>query len=45
MRSVNSTFESYVKLNKKVPPEMVASVAAITDAARLSDTVAAHLKP
>ncbi len=43
MRSVNSTFESYVKLNKKVPPEMVASVAAITDAARLSDTVAAHL--
>ncbi len=43
MRSVNSTFESYVKLNKKVPPEMVASVAAITDPARLADTVAAHL--
>ncbi len=43
MRSVNSTFENYVKLNKKVPPEMVASVAAITDPARLSDTVAAHL--
>ncbi len=43
MRSVNSTFENYVKLNKKVPPEMVASVAAITESARLADTVAAHL--
>jgi ATP-dependent Lon protease len=43
LRSVNSTFESYVKLNKKVPPEMVASVAAISDPARLADTVAAHL--
>jgi ATP-dependent Lon protease len=43
LRSVSSTFESYVKLNKKIPPEMVMSVAAIDDPSRLSDTIAAHL--
>jgi ATP-dependent Lon protease len=43
LRSVSSTFENYVKLNKKIPPEMVMSVAAIDDPARLSDTIAAHL--
>jgi ATP-dependent Lon protease len=43
IRSVNATFENYVKLNKKIPPEMVMSVAAIDDAARLADTIVAHL--
>src|SRR6266446_1206821 len=43
LRSVASTFENYVKLNKKIPPEMVVSVASIDDPARLSDTIAAHL--
>src|SRR5881296_2301213 len=43
LRSVASTFENYVKLNKKIPPEMVMSVAAIDDPSRLSDTIAAHL--
>ena len=43
MRSVGSTFEAYVKLNKRIPPEMVMSVAAIEDAARLADTIAAQL--
>ncbi|MCP4004863.1 MAG: endopeptidase La [bacterium] len=43
MRSVASAFETYVKFNKKVPPEMVASVQSITDPARLSDTIVAHL--
>ena len=38
MRSVNSTFENYVKLNKRIPPEMLMSVAAIDDPARLADT-------
>jgi ATP-dependent Lon protease len=42
-RSVNSTFETYVKLNKKIPPEMIMSVAAIDDPARLADTIVAHL--
>src|SRR5215813_12609130 len=43
IRSVNSTFENYVKLNKKIPPEMIMSVAAIDDPARLADTIVAHL--
>ena len=43
MRSVNSTLEVYVKLNKKIPPEMIMSVASITDPARLADTITAHL--
>jgi len=43
VRSVNSTFENYVKLNKKIPPEMTMSVASIDDPARLADTIVAHL--
>ena len=43
MRSVNTAFETYVKLNKKVPPEMVTTVNSVTDASRLSDIVVAHL--
>lgn len=43
MRSVHSTFETYVKLNKKIPPEMLMSVASIDDPSRLADTIAAHL--
>ncbi|MBI4745809.1 MAG: LON peptidase substrate-binding domain-containing protein, partial [Deltaproteobacteria bacterium] len=44
MRSVNSAFEAYVKLNKKIPPEILMPLAAIEDPARLADTVAAHLQ-
>ena len=44
MRTVQATFETYVKLNKKVPPEMLMSVAAIEDAPRLADTIASHLQ-
>ncbi|HEY7166658.1 MAG TPA: endopeptidase La [Candidatus Binatia bacterium] len=42
-REVHSTFENYVKLKKKIPPEMVMSVSSIDDPARLSDTIVAHL--
>jgi len=43
MRSVQSTFEAYVKLNKRIPPEMLTSVSSIDDPARLADTIVAHL--
>jgi ATP-dependent Lon protease len=43
MRSVAAKFEDYVKLNKKVPPETLASVGQITDPAKLADTISAHL--
>src|SRR5215475_10092871 len=43
MRSINATFENYVRLNKKIPPEMIMSAAAIDDPARLADTIIAHL--
>ena len=43
MRGVKSTFEQYVKLNKRIPPEMLASVSTIDDASRLADTIVAHL--
>jgi ATP-dependent Lon protease len=43
MRTVRTTFENYVKLNKRIPPEMLASVASIEDASRLGDTIVAHL--
>jgi ATP-dependent Lon protease len=43
MRSVQSTFELYVKLNKKIQPEVLMSVQAIDDAGRLSDTIIANL--
>ena len=42
-RSVSSTFENYVKLNKKVPPELVMSIEQIDEPSRLADTIAAHL--
>ena len=42
-RSVVTEFESYVKLNKKVSPEVVGVVQQITDYAKLADTVASHL--
>jgi ATP-dependent Lon protease len=42
-RSVVGQFEQYVKLNKKVPPEVMASVSQIEDASKLADTIAAHL--
>jgi ATP-dependent Lon protease len=43
VRSVHSTFDSYSKLNKKIAPEIVNSVSAITEPGKLSDTVVAHL--
>ncbi|MCP4041908.1 MAG: endopeptidase La [Gammaproteobacteria bacterium] len=42
-RSVMTQFEHYVKLNKKIPPEILASLTSIDDPGRLADTVAAHL--
>ncbi len=42
-RSVVSEFEGYVKLNKKVSPEVVAAVGQIDDFSKLADTVASHL--
>ncbi|WP_439817834.1 endopeptidase La [Zavarzinia sp. CC-PAN008] len=42
-RSVVSQFEQYVKLNKKVPPEVLVSVNQIEDPSKLADTVASHL--
>jgi ATP-dependent Lon protease len=43
IRSLKSQFEQYVKLNRKIPTEILASVLAIDDASRLADTIAAHL--
>jgi len=43
MRSVKTNFESYIKLNKKIPAETLASVAQITEPGKLGDTVASHL--
>src|SRR6516164_10096943 len=42
-RSTTIEFESYVKLNKKVPPEVVGAVQQIEDYAKLADTIASHL--
>ena len=42
-RSVTAEFEGYVKLNKKISPEIVATVAQITNPSKLADTVASHL--
>ncbi|MCU0669821.1 MAG: endopeptidase La [Myxococcota bacterium] len=42
-RSIRSSFEKYVKLNRKVPAELLNSLAQIQSASRLADTVAAHL--
>jgi len=43
MRSAVTTFESYVKLNKKVPSELLPSLSSMDSAGRLADTIAAHL--
>ena len=43
LRSINSTFEAYVRLNKKIPQEMVTTVASIEDPSRLADTIVSHL--
>jgi len=42
-RTIVAQFEQYVKLNKKIPPEILTSLAGIDDAGRLADTIAAHL--
>jgi len=42
-RSVLGQFDQYVKLNNKVPPEVLSSLASIEDAGRLADTIAAHM--
>ncbi len=42
-RAVTQHFDSYVKLNKKIPPEILTSIAGIDDPGRLGDTIAAHL--
>ncbi len=42
-RSLIQKFESYVKLNKKLPPEVMVSVSAVDEADKLADTIAAHL--
>ncbi|HEX2734854.1 MAG TPA: endopeptidase La [Polyangiaceae bacterium] len=43
IRSVQSTFETYVKLNKKVQPEVLMSIQSISEPGKLSDTIAANL--
>src|SRR5690606_9546881 len=43
VRSIIAQFEQYVKLNKKVPPEILTSLSGIEQAGRLADTVAAHM--
>ncbi|MDZ4212825.1 MAG: endopeptidase La [Methylotenera sp.] len=43
MRTVFAQFDQYVKLNKKIPPEILTSLANIDEAGRLADTIAAHL--
>ena len=43
MRSLVALFEQYVKLNRKIPPELLTTLAGIDDSSRLADTVAAHL--
>ncbi len=42
-RSLFGQFDAYVKLNKKIPPEVLTSLSGIDNASRLSDTIAAHL--
>src|SRR3954469_4912410 len=42
-RALIAQFDQYVKLNKKIPPEILTSLAGIDEAGRLADTVAAHL--
>ena len=42
-RAVTQHFDQYVKLNKKIPPEILTSISGIDEAGRLADTIAAHL--
>ena len=42
-RAVMQQFDQYVKLNKKIPPEILTSIVSIDDSGRLADTIAAHL--
>jgi ATP-dependent Lon protease len=42
-RAIIAQFDQYVKLNKKIPPEILTSLAGIEEAGRLADTIAAHL--
>ena len=42
-RSVVNQFEQYVKLNNKIPPEVITSLSGIDDVSRLADTMAAHM--
>src|SRR5690606_31772946 len=43
VRTAISQFEGYIKLNKKIPPEVLTSLNSIDDPARLADTIAAHM--
>lgn len=43
VRSVKGIFEQYVKLNKRIPPELLMSISSITDPSRLADIIVAHL--
>lgn len=43
MRSAINQFDGFIKLNKKIPPEVLTSLSGIEDAARLADTIAAHM--
>ncbi len=43
VRTLLGLFENYVKLNKKIPPEILTSLAGIDDPSRLADTIAAHM--
>ena len=43
LRSVKNTFEAYVKLNKRIPPEMLVTIQTIGDPSRLADTLVVHL--
>ncbi|MDJ0766048.1 MAG: endopeptidase La [Myxococcota bacterium] len=43
VRSVQRTFETYIKLNKNIPPEMLMTIQGIDDPSRLADTIVVHL--
>ena len=43
VRSIKTIFEQYVKLNKRIPPELLMSISSIADPARLADIIVAHL--
>ncbi len=43
VRSAINQFEGFIKLNKKIPPEVLTSLNSIDEAARLADTIAAHM--